>query len=490
MIRMKIVFIIIVGLMPIFTFASENNNLQIPKSVMETGSLSIFEFGAVGDGKTANTSYIQKAIDTVSNAGGGTIIIPAGKYLTGTIQLKDNVFLYLTPGSVLIGSTNIEDYPELKVSYRSYTDNYSQRTLIFAEKQQNIGIFGYGKIYGQGEQFKEDENKIYKFRPYLVRFVECKNVNLDGINFENGAMWTVHLLACENVHISNIKINSRCNKNNDGIDIDSCNDVIVNDCHIISGDDSIVLKSTSPKPCKNITITNCVISSLCNALKMGTESNGGFQNITIDNCTIYDTRLAGIALETVDGGITENISINNISMQEVKCPIFIRLGNRARPCCPDHIVTSVGKLGKIIITNIVATGADSIGCAISGIHNYYIEGLTLRNINISFVGGINTLIKSPFEKEKKYPEHTMFGTLPAFGFFIRHVNNLFIDNMTLKLEQEDKRPALQLDDVKNPIISNISVLSPNENQVPIVLKKVEKPLIKDLFVNGISKKTK
>ncbi|HOV33787.1 MAG TPA: glycosyl hydrolase family 28-related protein, partial [Candidatus Hydrogenedens sp.] len=147
MIRMKIVFIIIVGLMPIFTFASENNNLQIPKSVMETGSLSIFEFGAVGDGKTANTSYIQKAIDTVSNAGGGTIIIPAGKYLTGTIQLKDNVFLYLTPGSVLIGSTNIEDYPELKVSYRSYTDNYSQRTLIFAEKQQNIGIFGYGKIY-------------------------------------------------------------------------------------------------------------------------------------------------------------------------------------------------------------------------------------------------------------------------------------------------------------------------------------------------------
>jgi hypothetical protein len=177
-------------------------------------------------------------------------------------------------------------------------------------------------------------------------------------------------------------------------------------------------------------------------------------------------------------------------MQNVKCPIFIRLGNRARPCCPDHTVPSVGKLGKIIITNIVATGADSIGCAISGINNHYIEELTLQNINISFVGGINTFINNPFEKAKKYPEHTMFGTLPAFGFFIRHVNNLFIDNMTLKLEQDDKRPALELDDVKNPIISNISVLSPNKNQVPVVLKKVEKPVIKDLFVNGISKKSK
>lgn len=487
---MEIALIITVGVISTFTLASENDNLQITKSVMETGSISISQFGAVGDGKVVNTSYIQKAIDTVSNAGGGTVIIPAGKYLTGTIQIKDNVILYLSPGSILVGSTGIDDYPELKVSYRSYTDNYSQRALIFAEKQQNIGIFGYGKIYGQGEQFKEDENAIYKFRPYLIRFVECKNVNLDRINFENGAMWTIHLLACENVNISNIKINSRCNRNNDGIDIDSCNDVIVSDCHIISGDDSIVLKSTSPKSCKNITITNCVLSSLCNALKMGTESNGGFQNITINNCTIYDTPSAGIALETVDGGITENISVNNISMQNVKCPIFIRLGNRARPCCPDHVVNSAGMLGKIIITNIVATGADSIGCAISGIQNHYIEELTLRNINISFAGGINAQIDNPPEKENKYPSHNMFGTLPAFGFFIRHVNNLFIDNMTLKLEQEDKRPALQLDDVKNPIISNISVLSPNKNQVPVVLKKVEKPVIKDLFVNGIPKKSK
>lgn len=455
--------------------------------IMESFGTSILTFGAIPDGKTLNTHFIQEAIDTVSEQGGGIVIIPTGRFLTGTIVLKNNVFLYLSPGSLLISSTNIEDFPEIIPTYRSYTDNYSQRALIFSEKQTNIGIVGYGKIYGQGEQFKEDENRKYKFRPYLVRLIECKDVNLEGITFENGAMWTIHLLACGNVHCSNIKINSRCNHNNDGIDIDSCEDVIVSDCHIISGDDSIVLKSTSPKPCKNITVTNCILSSLCNALKMGTESNGGFQNISISNCTIYDTRISGVTIQTVDGGITENIVVNNISMKNVRNPIFIRLGNRARPCCPDKPVTSVGTMKKIVISNIIATDADYIGCPISGLPNHYIEELTLRDINLTFKGGVENQIGIPEEKEDAYPEYRMFGTLPAYGFFIRHVKNMFMDNITIHTEEKDNRPALFITDVQAPIISNIHLFDQTEKEQYIITENSDKIILKDIYINGDKK---
>lgn len=456
-------------------------------SVGEMG-VSITRFGAVADGKTVNTISIQKAIDAVSEQGGGFVIVPSGKFLTGTIVLKSGVVLYLVPGSVLMGSAKIEDYPEMIPSYRSYTDNYTQRSLIFAEKQRNIGIMGYGRIHGQGEQFKEDENKIYKLRPNLIRLIECKEVNLEGITYENGAMWTVHLLACKNVRCSNIKIYSRCNRNNDGIDIDSCENVTVSDCHIVSGDDSIVLKSTSPKPCRNITISNCILSSLCNALKMGTESNGGFQNISISNCTIYDTRISGVTIQTVDGGKTENIVVNNISMQNVNNPILIRLGNRARPCCPDRPVTSVGTMKKITITNITATGADSIGCAISGIPDHYIEEITLRDINLSFKGGITKNIDIPEEKESAYPEYRMFGTLPSYGFFVRHVKNIFMDNISLYVEEKDTRPALFLTDVYTPILSNIHLFDNTQKEKLIEVKNTPNIAVKDVYQNGIPKK--
>lgn len=409
--------------------------------------VSIIDFGAVGDGKTLNTKAIQAAIDKVLENGGGMVLVPAGNYLTGTIVIKSNVFLYLAPGSKIIGSTEIDDYPEYHVAYRSYTDNYSQRSLFFAEKASNIGILGFGRIYGNGEQFKEDESKIYKMRPYLVRFVECDDVRLEGVSFENGAMWTIHLLSCSDVICTKLKINSRCNHNNDGIDIDSSEKVLVSDCHIVSGDDSIVLKSTSPKPSKNITITNCLLSSWCNAIKMGTESNGGFQNITISNCVIYETRLSGLAIETVDGGITENINITNISMQNVKNPIFIRLGNRARPCCPEHKVETVGVMRNINISNIIATGGDEVGCPIAGIPEHRIESINLSNITLYLKGGVTEDINLPPENEEKYPEYKMFGITPAYGFFIRHAKNVNFENITIYLENKDIRPTIVVNDV-------------------------------------------
>lgn len=453
---------------------------------LKHGGISILDFGAISDSKTINTKMIQKAIDTVSEQGGGFVVIPPGKFVTGTIVLKSGVVLFLEPGSVLVGSAGIEDYPEMIPSYRSYTDNYSQRSLIFAEKQRDIGIVGYGKIYGQGEQFKEDKNRIYKLRPNLVRLIECKEINLEGVTFENGAMWTIHLLACENVHCSNVKIYSRCNRNNDGIDIDSCENVAVSDCHIVSGDDSIVLKSTSPKPCKNITIINCILSSLCNALKMGTESNGGFQNISISNCVIYDTRISGVTIQTVDGGETENIIVNNITMRNVNNPIFVRLGNRARPCCPGQETPKVGTMRKILISNIIATGSDDVGCGISGIPENFIEEISLQNINLSLKGGITRSIDIPGEKEEAYPEYAMFGTLPAYGFFVRHVKNILMDNISLCVEEKDTRPALFLTDVYTPIISNIHLFGEVGAEKLIVVENSFYAGIKDIYLNGKS----
>ena len=164
---------------------------------------------------------------------------------------------------------------------------------------------------------KKDEFFFYKSRPYLIRMINCRNILLRDVTIMNSPMWVQHYLKCEDVNIDGIKVDSRVNHNNDGIDIDGCQRVRISNCDIVSGDDAIVLKSTLDIPCKNITITNCVLSSDCNAFKLGTETNGGFQNIVFSNCTIYDTPLAGITLQMVDGGTLERVSVSNITMNNV-----------------------------------------------------------------------------------------------------------------------------------------------------------------------------
>ena len=165
----------------------------------------------------------------------------------------------------------------------------------------------------------------------MMRFVGCQGVQVDGITLKDSPMWVQHYLACDDVTIRGITVNSRCNDNNDGIDIDACQRVRISDSLVVSGDDAIVLKSTTGRVCRDVVISNCILSSLTNAFKAGTESNGGFQNIALSNCTFYETPGGGLALELVDGGILDGVVISNVVMKDVDCPIFIRLGNRARP---------------------------------------------------------------------------------------------------------------------------------------------------------------
>ncbi|MHC4439085.1 MAG: glycoside hydrolase family 28 protein, partial [Planctomycetota bacterium] len=305
------------------------------------------DYGAKPDGKTLCTKSIQKTIDACSQSGGGTVYLPPGTFLSGTIYFKSGVTLRLAAGSTLLGSKSLKDYPPTVQAFRSYTDNYTDKSLIYGENVERIAIAGSGTIDGQGASFKGP----YKVRPYMIRFIQCRNVTVKDVTLRNSPMWVQHYLACDDVHITGITVRSLVNHNNDGINIDSCRRVIISDCNIESGDDAIVLKSTSARVCRDVAVSNCVLSSRCNALKMGTESNGGFKNIVMTGCSIYDTRLAGVALEIVDGGTMNRVVVSNITMDKVGAPIFLRLGNRARPFKKDMDTPGIGFMRNITISN-------------------------------------------------------------------------------------------------------------------------------------------
>ena len=443
--------------------------------------VNIMDHGANGDGEFLNTKTIQSAIDQCHEEGGGTVHVPAGRFRTGTIILRSHVSLYIDAGASILGSTELEDYPEIYPAFRSYTDvNYVDKSLIYAEKAENISICGRGSIDGQGESvlFDLPGRENYKKRPYIVRMVECRDVKISDISLINSAMWVQHYLACEGLVIEGISVNSLVNHNNDGIDIDCCRRVRISNCDINSGDDAIVLKATAPKDCEQIVISNCVLRSRCNAIKLGTESVGGFKDILVSNCVIYDTRLAALAIEMVDGGTADRIQINNITAYGAGGAIFIRLGNRAR----HHLSLGSGggkkyhfeeneKLDKvgmgimknITISNFICTGADTIGCSITGIPGFEVQDITLRDIHISFAGegAGKPVIQLVPENESEYPEYEMFGKLPAYGIYSRHVRNISLYNVRLDYGKEEQRPALLFDDVKGLVLSDLNLELPS-----------------------------
>ncbi|MEW5975475.1 MAG: glycoside hydrolase family 28 protein [Acidobacteriota bacterium] len=415
-------------------------------------------FGAKGNGEALDTGALQRAIDAAA-ASGGLVYVSPGTYRTGTLFLKSNVSLQLEAGATLLGSKNLEDYPSVQPALRSYTDTYVHQSLIYGENLENVALLGRGTIDGQGGAFRGE----YRVRPYLIRMVGCRNVQVADLTMKDSPMWVQHYLACENLAIRGLAVHSRCNENNDGIDIDACRNVRISDCEVWSGDDAIVLKSTLAQPCRDVTITNCVLSSDCNALKLGTESVGGFDNIVISNCSIYDTHLSGLALELVDGGLLENVSVSNLVMRDVRSAIFLRLGNRARPPYEGAPNPGLGRLRNVVVQNVQATGADKIGCAVVGLAERPLENVTLSNIRIRFEGGgteADTGLTIP-ELAEAYPEYKMFGVLPAYAFYCRHVRNIRFLDVEVAPEREEFRPALVSDDVQDLKLSDFRAANSN-----------------------------
>ena len=445
-------------------------------------SLSVYnikDFGAIGDGETLSTIAIQKAIDACSSNGGGIVWVPNGVFLSATIILKSNVALYLGATAVLMGVADIQVY--------------KHTAFIYAEEQDNIAIFGRGTVYGQGENAAfhgEDNFNGIKGRPHAIHLWKCSNIQLKEFTLKNSASWSIELQESINITVDDIKVEGRCVANNDGLDIVDCHYIRVSNSYFDCGDDGICPKSMSKMGVKNLVITNCIVKSESNAIKFGTAGVGGFQDITISNCTIYDTRLSGIALELVDGGIMDRITITNITMHKVNGGIFIKLGRRK---------TKIpGILRNIIISNVIADGIGSwkpdktasyykdaydprIGMTITGLPGYEVENINIFHVYMQFEGGgTKKDAKSIMvDKPAVYPEYNNYGITPAYAFNCRYVKNLRFSDVQFDLIKEDHRPALFFD--HSSIIRLTAVDMKINNKASSFIRLNE---VTDIFVTG------
>jgi len=426
---------------------------------------NILDYGARPDGKTLCTAAIQKAIDACAAGGGGTVRFPAGTFLSGALRMKSGVTLWLDEDATLLGSRNRQDYygPRFDAKGREVEGSRVFRNLIHGENLHDIAIRGRGTIDGSGAAFRDTRRK----RTKVIYLVNCRNVLVEDVRLRNAGCWMQHYRFCEGLTIRNIDVFNHVAFNNDGLDIDSCRDVTITGCRVDSDDDGIVLKSLSNQPCRNVRIANCTVSSHCNALKMGTESGGGFIDVTITNCKLFSPKhskriygrqrgLAGIALEIVDGGRLENVTVSDVDIEGVSVPIFLRLGNRARRY-GKGAKPGVGTFRNVRLRNITARRTSRIGCSITGLPGHPIENVTLTNIRLGFEGGgtrAEASRKIP-EREKSYPESTMFGTLPAYGFYCRHARGLTFSRLQLRTEKPDLRHAMVFDDVQDVMLDGL-----------------------------------
>ncbi|MDP4285261.1 MAG: glycosyl hydrolase family 28 protein [Bacteroidota bacterium] len=473
---------------------------------------NIKDFGAIADGKTLNTEKIQAAIDKASSAGGGQVVVPEGKFLTGTIILKSGVDLYLSPKAVLLGSTSPYDYPFMKevLVKGSSKDAESIGALIGAKSADHISITGQGTIDGQGRKLALNIDSLFYVgqldtmyynlrrkrpgrRPGDIKFESCENVTVSGVTIKNAAGWVQTYDLCKNLTIDHIRVESDAYWNNDGMDIVDCSNVRITHCFVNAADDGICLKSEHAGHLNDgVYIDDCTVRSSASAVKFGTASTGGFKNIVIKNIRVFDTFRSAIAIESVDGGILENVLVDSIFATNTGNPIFIRLGHR-------NVDGPVGTLKNIVIKNITVEvpfgrpdanydlrGPDldffhnPFPSSIVGLPGHPVENVVLENIRISYPGnGNDGLAFLPLfrlatvpENEKGYPEFSMFGELPAWGFYVRHVSGLTMKNISITARAKDYRPGCVFDDVNGLTLDQWKVREDGDAGQQYILKDV------------------
>ncbi len=504
----KIVPLILIGLllMPLVDAqVLENGDRKQQTTAPTITVFNVRDYGATGNGTTMDTEALQKAIDAAAQAGGGVVRFPPGRYLSGSLDLKSHITLNIEKNAVLLGSTRKQDYRRLDM-----TGRHNFHALLLAYRQEEIAITGGGMIDGQGTALAADTERLAKEgvipdareaqRPTIIHFRECTQVTVRNLTIRNSACWVQEYRNCDRLTIENITVNSIAARNNDGIDIDGCSNVVVRNCDIDSEDDGICLKSVE-NPCKDVLVEKCRVRSSCNAIKFGTASEKGFINITIQDMEVYDTYLSGIALEIVDGGKMENVNISRVKITGTHNALFIRLGHR-------NITGAVGTLRGVLLSDITAEIPDLpwpkhmtkfppshayrhpklITASITGLPGHPVQDVTIRNFTLIYGGigerpnlkypGIDRLDQVP-ECRDAYPESKMFGTLPAWGFYCRHAEGITFDNVTLRLQGKDYRPALVCDDVKNLLLNGFRIRSVAGGEPLIVLKDVNGAIIRD-----------
>ncbi|MEJ2078035.1 MAG: glycoside hydrolase family 28 protein [Acidobacteriota bacterium] len=481
------------------------------------------DYGATGDGTTLDSPSIDKAIETAADAGGGTVFFPQGTYLCGTIHLRSNVHLYFAQGSKILAADwrkgvydAIEDFPG--TAYQDGGHTYFRNSLIYGENLENITISGPGMIDGSGlaiddgpqDQISgfadwhhhENARKVAQEKPdrhgnKAIALKLCRNIIMRDFTILKGGHFAIITTGCDGLTIDNVTIDT----NRDGIDLDCCRNVMVSNCRVNSpNDDGICPKSSFALGRKviteNMTITNCMVSGFqvgtlldgtmkpnpggrrYGRIKFGTEANGGFRNITVSNCVFREC--LGLALEEVDGGILENITINNITMMDNwVSPIFIRLGRRNRGPV-DSVGTSTVR--NILISNIIAETSGNrpnSGIMVMGIPGHSIENVRLQNIQLIYHGGGTKADADlvPPEDEEGYPEPLHSG-IPSYGLYARHVKGLELADIHMTYKGTEMRPAIVADDVQGLEIDNVKAKAA-PGLAPTKFTDVERLVVRD-----------
>lgn len=497
-------------------------------------TVSVTEFGAVPGTDHNNAPFIQKAIDALAVKGKGRVVIPAGFFRSGPLYLKSGVNLYLDSGAVLAGSTNRMDYGSTR--HLALINGYGLRDISI----QGKGIIdGQGRaliadIYKRLEAGEITDSSWKTKRPgeqsrtNLFYFENCTGISVRGLLLKDATTWVTHYARCRNIVIDGVQIESTAYWNNDGIDLVDCHNVQIRNCSINSSDDGICLKSEDPDDyCDSILVENCRIRSSANAFKTGTSSRGGFRNITVNGLTVYDTYRSAIALEAVDGGFLENVQISNIVAKHTGNALFIKLGHRNT----DGRYSAVKHIHITNLTVVVPAGKPDSGyetegpllkyppgyqqqgsiqsvspwnhsypdstavlyphnvfpCSLSGLPGHPLEDIVLENLRIVYEGGGDATVQyMPLdslsmltEAAAAYPEFSMFGELPAWGLYVRHVKNLQLHRIELIQQKPDYRVACIFDDVKGLVIDRLQVSGPQVKPA-LVLYKATRFTLKEI----------
>lgn len=482
------------------------------------GIFDVRKHGAIGDGKTLDTSAVNRAIEAAATAGGGTVVFPAGTYLCFSIHLRSQVHLYLGQGSTILAAESPKpgeqtgynggtyDTAEPNTAWDAYQDyghNHWHNSLLWGEDLHDLSITGPGLIYGKGLSFGANRAQRGDYPIYVaeqpgvgnkaVALKNCRNVLLRDFSILKGGHFGLLLTGVDNLTIDNLKIDT----DRDGMDIDCCQNVRVSNCAVNSPwDDGICPKSSFAlgyaRPTRNLTITNCWVTgyyelgsvldgsfkkypaelntSRTGRIKFGTESNGGFINVTVSNCVFEGCQ--GYALESVDGALLEDFTITNTTMRDLHSPpFFMRLGARLRG--PKES-TKVGTCKRIVVSNVACFNVPARqGSIISGIPGHFIEYLKFSNLYIETAGGgtAEDAKAQPAEQEDAYPDPGRFGVIPATGFFLRHVRNLEMSHVEIANATPDARPAFHLHDVERADF--FAVTAPRTTDGAFVLNQVK-----------------
>ncbi len=489
-------------------------------------------YGAKGDGATIDTLAINKAIEAANANGGGIVRFPPGTYVCYSIHLKSNVALYLGQGATILaasvpmegtttGGYDAAEPDEPWSAYQEFGHNHWHNSLIWGENLQNVAVYGPGLIWGRGLSRGDRSQRPFAEDPGVgnksIALKSCHNVLLRDFSILQGGHFAILVTGVDNLTIDNLKIDT----NRDGMDIVSCKNVRISNCSVNSPwDDAIVPKSQLalgyPRATENVTITNCYVTGAyelgtmldgtwkrwpegskverTGRIKCGTESNiGGFKNITISNC-VFDG-CQGFALISVDGAPLEDITFTGITMRDCSStPLFLRLGSRMRG--PENV--PIGTIKRILLSNIVSYNSVSrFGGAglITGIPGHPIEDIKLNEMYFEHRGGGTKEMAEIIvpEGERKYPEPNMFGSVPASGFFVRHVNNIEFTNVEIACSQPDARPVFWLDDVNGAEFFRLKT-SKTQSAPIFELNKVEDFRVtasrnsKDIYLDSVDRK--